>query len=198
MQLTTKSEHVRIVGIIMFVASASVFVLGLKYNYLFVWFLGAIAYIVRPKTHNKWVLILSLCGFFVAVLYWQLSKNTKSIEFAIEGSNRGLIELFMSLMACLFIQQVVLFKPKRYISKLIEKFFGACSKFSYTLYLSHKIIFLWILAYIIPTDSLDFTSMGIIKFITIVLFTTVTSWMLYLISERYTPKLKQVLKQRFL
>ena len=69
----------------------------------------------------------------------------------------------MSLMACLFIQQVVLFEPQKVFAKKIEKGIGYLAKFSYTLYLSHRIVFLWIVAYLIPSETCQFTTTGIIN-----------------------------------
>lgn len=196
--LTTKKDWVRVLGIILFVASASVYVLGLNYNYLFIWMMGAVAYLVRPKTRSRWVLILSLIGFFATIIFWQLSKDTKSIDFAIEGTNKAFLEMLMSLMACLFIQQVILFEPKRIFAKRLEKGIGNLAKFSYTLYLSHRIVFLWIVAFIFPLDSCQFNLIGIVKFIAIVVFTTFICWAIYLVSERYSPQLRKAMKKRLL
>lgn len=197
MILTTKKDWVRIVGIVLFVSATSVFVLGLKYNYLFIWMMGAVAYIVRPKTRNKWILVLSLIGFLASVLWFQLSKSTRSIDFAIEGTNKDLLEMIMSLMACLFIQQVVLYEPTKPFAKQLEMRIGNLAKFSYTLYLSHRIVFLWIIAYVIPMNTCQFTALGIVKFMLIVIFTTFICWAIYLVSERYSPRLRSAMKKKF-
>lgn len=196
--LTTKNDYVKIVSIVLFVLASSVFVLGLNYNYLFIWLMGAIAYIVRPKTRSKLVLFLSLVGFFVTILYWQLSKDTRSIEFAIKGTNNDFLEILMSLMACLFIQQIILFEPQKKFTKRIEKGIGNLAKFSYTLYLSHRIVFLWIMAYLIPYQTCQFTAIGIIKFIAILIITTFICWLIYLVSERYSPYLRRLMKNKLL
>ena len=196
--LKAKQDEKIILGLSVFVAAISVFVLGLKMHYLFIWMMGAVAYLARPKQKNIWVLLLSLVGLFAAILYWQLSKDTKSIEFAVEGTNKELIELIMSLMVCLLIQQVILLEPKKKVSKWIEKKVGDMAKFSYTLYLSHRIVFLWIVAYIWAKDSCQFTISGIIKFIIIIMATLFVCWLLYLVSERYSPSIKGFMKKRLL
>ena len=196
--LKAKKDGKIIMGLIVFVAATSVFVLGLKMLYLLIWMMGAVAYLARPKKKNKWVLLLSLLGLFVSILYYQLSKDTRSIEFAVEGTNKQLIELIISLMVCLFIQQVILFEPQKSVAKWIEKKVGEMAKYSYTLYLSHRIVFLWIIAFVWAEDSCQFTISGIIQFIIIIIATLFICWLLYLVSERYSPAIKKYMKSRLL
>ena len=196
--LKAKKDGKIIVGMIVFVAATSVFVLGLKMHYLLIWMMGAMAYLIRPKKRNKWVLLLSLIGLFASILYFQLSKGTRSLEYAVEGSNKELIEIIMSLMVCLLIQQVILFEPSNIISKWIEKNVGRMAKFSYTLYLSHRIVFLWIIALIWAQDSCQFTIYGIIRFLIIIIASLLVCWLLYLVSEKYTPQIKTLLKRKLL
>ena len=196
--LKAKKDGKIILGLIVFFAVTSVFVLGLKMHYLLIWLMGAVAYLARPQKKNKWVLLLSLVGLFAAILYWQLSKDTKSIEIGVEGTNKELIEVIMSIMVCLLIQQVILFEPRSNISKWIEKNVGGMAKFSYTLYLSHRIVFLWIVAFVWAKDSCQFTISGIIQFLIIIIATLFVCWLLYLVSERYSPAIKMYMKKHLL
>lgn len=196
--LKSKKDSRIIMSLIVFVAAVSVFVMGLKMHYLLIWMMGALAYLIRPKNKSKWVLLLSLVGLFASILYWQLSKDTKSIEFAVEGTNKQLVEMIMSLMVCLLIQQVILFEPSNRITKWIEKKVGGMAKFSYTLYLSHRIVFLWIIAFIWSKDSCQFTASGIIQFMMIIISTLFACWLLYFVSERYSPAIKGYLKESLL
>lgn len=196
--LKSKKDGKIILGLIVFVAATSVFVLGLKMHYLLIWMMGAVAYLARPNRKNKWILMLSLVGLVASVLYYQLSKNTKSIEFAVEGSNNELIEVIMSLMVCLLIQQVILFEPKKSFAKWVEKNVGGMAKFSYTLYLSHRIVFLWIVAFVWAKDSCQFTISGIIQFLIIIIATLFVCWLLYFASERYSPTIKKYMKRQLL
>ena len=197
MLLITKSNRVKFMGLILFVASVSVFVLGLKMHYLLIWLMGAIAYITRPSKKNKIILAVSVIGFFASVVYWQFSKDTRSLEIAVEGTNKELLEVIMSLMACLFIQQLILFEPKSRTSRFIEQQLGVMAKFSYTLYLSHRIVFLWIIAYIWPKTCCDFSLTGISIFVAIVVLTLLSCWVLYLLSEKHSPKIKEAIKSHF-
>lgn len=194
----TGGDKRRLTAFILLVASASVFVLGLKMHYLLIWIMGALAYLYRPQKKSITLLILSLIGFFSCVLFWQLSKDSKSVEIAIEGTNKEFLEILMSLMACILIQQLILFEPRRAFAKALEKGIGSMAKFSYTLYLSHRIVFLWIVAFIWPKDSCQFTGDGLLRYALIIIITLVACWLLYLISERYSPKIKKMLKVKLL
>lgn len=196
--LKASKDHEKLLGIVMLVGATSVFVLGLKMHYLLIWFMGAVAYIVRPRKKSILVLLTSFIGFFTSVVYWQLSKDTQSLSVAIDGTNKEFLEVLMSLMACLFIQQVILFEPKRLFAVKIEKWIGNLAKFSYTLYLSHRIVFLWLVAFIWPKDSCQFTIYGIARFLSIVVLTLICCWLIYLLSERYSPNLKKYLKRKML
>lgn len=196
--LNASKDSAKCIGIILLVGATSVFVLGLKMHYLLIWLMGAVAYIVRPQKKNIFVLLASFIGFFASVVYWQLSKDTQSLEVAIEGTNKEFVEIIMSLMACLFIQQVLLFEPKRRFAVKAEKWIGNMAKFSYTLYLSHRIVFLWLVAFVWPKDSCQFTASGIVQFLCIVVLTLICCWFIYLVSERYSPILKKYLKLKML
>ena len=195
--LKAKNDCKKIFCLIVFIAATSVFVLGLKMHYLLIWMMGALAYLVRPKKKDKRVLQLSLVGLFTSILYWQLSKDTRSIGFAVDQTNKELIEVIMSLMVCLLIQQLILFEPKKSFIKWIEKKVGGMAKFSYTLYLSHRIVFLWIIAYVWPKGSFQFTIFGIMQFLIIIMTTMLVCWLQYLVSERYSPTIKMYIKKRF-
>ena len=196
--LMTTKNRTKIIGLLIFVASISVFVLGLKMHYLLIWMLGAIAYIARPKQKNHWILFLSLIGFFAGVLFYQLSKDTHAINFAFKGTNEESIEIFMSLMACLMIQQSILFEPQTKIAKAIEKYLGNMAKFSYTLYLSHRVVFLWIIAYLWAEDTCDYSLKGLSIYFAIILISLFVCWLIYFVSERYSPQIKKYLKSKLL
>ena len=101
-------------------------------------------------------------------------------------------------MVCLLIQQVILFEPKKRVSKWIEKKVGGMAKFSFTLYLSHRIVFLWIVAFVCAKDSCQFSISRIIQFVIIIIATLFICWLLYLVSERYSPSIKKYMKKQLL
>lgn len=196
--LITNNNRTKISSLLLFVAAVSVFVLGLKMHYLLIWMLGAIAYVARPKQKNRCVLILSIIGFFAGVIFYQLSKDTHSISFAIKGANEEFTELFMSVMSCLMIQQMILFEPQTKITKAIEKYLGNFAKFSYTLYLSHRVVFLWIIAYLWADSTCDFSLKGFSMYVATVFISLFICWLIYMVSERYSPHIKKYLKTKLL
>ena len=196
--LMAKSDRKKYIGLCTFAAAVSVFVIGLKMHYLLIWMMGAVAYLVRPKEKNSYLLFGSMIGFFLSCVLWQFSKETHSLEMTVESTNKELLELVMSLAACLLIQQIILFEPKGKISTITEKYLGKMADFSYTLYLSHRIVFLWIIAYIWPKDSCQFTIAGMMEYFSILFVSLVGCWLLYFVSERQSPKIKTYLKAKLL
>lgn len=196
--LLTDSEKNKLISFTMFFGTLSVFVMGLKCTYLIIWVMGAIAYMTRPKKTNVSVLILSLLGVAGGILYYQLSKDSHFLGFAFKGNNRELIEMIIAFAFCLFIQQVILFEPQTIVAKSIEKLLGNMAKFSYTLYLSHRIVFLWIIAYIWPENVCDFTTKGLMIFLYIIALTLLCCYILYFVSERHTSIIKRKLKSLLL
>lgn len=196
--LLAKNNRIKFIGFCLFGTTVMVFVLGLKMHYLLIWMMGAVAYLVRPTQKNTFILWSSIFGFFATCMLWQLSRETYSLEVTIQFVNKDLLELAMSLMACILIQQVILFKPKSKFSVAIEKYLGKMAKFSYTLYLSHRIVFLWIIAYIWSEATCDFTLIGMFKYCSILIMTLIICWLLYLISEKQSNRIKLFLKRKFL
>ena len=192
--MSTKSRG-KLIGFCFFALSVSVFTMGLKMHYLLVWMMGAVAYVIRPQKGNVLILIFSFIAFCVGVLLWQLSKDTNTLQVAISGTNKELLLIFISAMTCLFIQQIILFKPTQKANVFIEQALGKMARFSYTLYLSHRIVFLWIVAYVFPEASCSFSLIGIFKFGCIIIITLFACWSIYLISERYSPNIKRLLKE---
>lgn len=196
--LLAKNNRMKFIGFSLFGTTVMVFVLGLKMHYLLIWMMGAVAYLVRPTKKNTFILWSSIFGFFAACVLWQLSKDTHSLKVIIQSVNKDFLELVMSLMVCILIQQVILFKPKCKFSVVIEKYLGRMAKFSYTLYLSHQIVLLWIIAYIWPEATCDFTLIGMFKYCSILIMSLIICWLLYLISEKQSNRIKLFLKGKFL
>lgn len=198
MLLMARTNTQKVVRFILLVASLAVFVMGLSMHYLLIWIMGALAYITRPDKGNKWVLFLGFISFFSCVLYWQISKESHTLDVAIVNTNKHFVELIMSLSASIFIQQLVLLKPSSKFMQHIESGGGKLASFSYTLYLSHRIVFIWILSYVVEPNSCDFSIHGFLKYLLVIFLSTLLCWLLYFISEKHTPKVKAVLKRLFL
>lgn len=76
--LTTKKDWVRVLGIILFVASASVYVLGLNYNYLFIWMSNSIlGFMVKGSNIDFMENRVKLINVSMQSLYMSSEDKTK-------------------------------------------------------------------------------------------------------------------------
>lgn len=186
----------KMVGFLLICISISVFLVGeMTIFYLSIWFLGALAYLLRPNNYSRSVFFLSLFGIVSGIALYQLSTDTRAFTFPIELNNTTLIELYMSFMTCLLIQQVILIKPSSKFSAWVEKSLGYMGNFSYTLYLAHRIICMWIFYYVFQKHGGDFTILNLLMYLFVVIICLFGCWLLYLVSEKHTPTLKRKLAQ---
>lgn len=187
----------KLLGFCFTCVAVSVFVVGeMLIVYLVIWFLGAIAYLIRPSKPNKKILWISILGIILGVGLYQMSKDTHafSIPFSLNGM---LIELYLSLMTCLLIQQVILVKPISTFSVCIEKVLGYMGNFSYTLYLAHRIICMWIFYFVFEKFQGHFSLWNILIYFGIVSTCLIGCWFLYFISEKHTTLIKRALAKCF-
>jgi peptidoglycan/LPS O-acetylase OafA/YrhL len=159
--------------------------------------MGAVAYIARPKNKNKIVLLGSVLGILLFVALYQISKESNSVHLPIVISNSIVVEVLLSVCMCLFIQQIVLFEPRSGISKLIEKTLGYMGNFSYSLYLSHRIVLMWVFGYMFAMNKGDMSLSSLLQYGAVVVTCLFICWLFSLVSERYTPHIKKELKRVF-
>lgn len=110
--------------------------------------------------------------------------------------NREMMGLCMSFFMCLFIQQVILVQPKNRFAQKLNSVFSYLADFSYTLYLTHRIILLVIFKYLYEENSAAFDGKGLLRFAIILAICLVVSWLIYLLSEKHTSKVKLLIKNR--
>lgn len=183
----------QILGFCLTCIAIGVFVVGeMLIVYLVIWFLGAMAYLVRPVKPNKTIFLISIIGVVSGVAFYQLSKDTHAFSFSF-SVNGVWVELYLSLMTSLLIQQIILMKPTSSISIYIERWLGNMGKFSYTLYLAHRIISMWIFYFIFEKYQGTFTIGDFAYFLLVIFISLVGCWLLYLISERHTMRIKSAL-----
>lgn len=192
----TKNSSIKVIGITLITASCSLFVLGFDMHYLLIWFMGAVAYLYRPQKKLNFVLIGSIIGIILFIGLWQVSVDSNSINFPLKLQHTRFIEIGLSLMMCLFVQQVILFEPKGNISMFIESKIGKLACFSYTLYLSHRIILMWIFFFYPYKHQGTMTLIDITIYCWCICLTMFFSWMFYLVSEKHSPYLKLTLKKK--
>ena len=174
-----------------------VFVSGLDFFYFFLWLLGAFAYLTMPKKGNKFVLLASMVVIIIGAALTQVLSDSHSVSITIPGiSNYKLAELILAIGMCVFFQQVVLFPPKRKIWIFIEEKIGAMAKFSYTLYLSHRIVFLLLFAFFFTQGEGQFIGKDLATYLLFFVISVVSCWLFYLVTERYTYNVKKYIKSK--
>lgn len=186
----SEKKSVKVLSVVLAILVLSLFFYCLKWHYLLIWVIGALAYMVRPKRRRVWVLLVALFAFVVGCFFWEYSKPSHSISFAY-AYNGELLELMIAFATCLILQQLILCEPHNYLSRRIEKFLGRCARFSYTLYLSHRIVFIWIVVVLGGRHTLDMTWTGMVLYGVLLAVTMVACLGLYYCGERYSPQLRQ-------
>ena len=195
----SQNSKKRLLGLIGFCLTVSVFLVNkMSLHYFVIWLIGALSYLIRPQEKSKVAFYGSLLGIIVGIVLYQLSKDTRSINLPLNINNPKLVELFLCLMVCVFLQQIILRKPKTKTAIFIENKLGYMGNFSYSLYLSHRIWMMWIFYFIYPEKVGQMTLMDFIKYISLLLICLIGCWLMYLGSERYTPQIKKYLKRLLL
>ena len=111
---------------------------------------------------------------------------------------REAMEVCITLAMCLYIQQVILCNPTCKVTIAIDKSFSKLADFSDTLYLTHRITLLLVFEFVFSKCTAHFDSKGILSYMSILIICLASSWLIYLISERHTSKLKRMIKNKIL
>ena len=165
--------------------------------YLFMWFMGAFAYITKPDKRNRFYLWSSLFMIGVMVVLSQFASDSNAINFPFKP-NASIIELILGFFMCTFVQQAILFEPQRRFTKIIDSTFSYLASFSYTLYLAHRILMVPLFEYIYPSEEGTLTAADLIIYTSLIILILFLCWLLYMISERYTKQIKTFIKQKVL
>lgn len=128
------------IGLILLVVCCLAFCF-LNIGYLLIWLIGAVAYLIKPKK-SVWIKWGSLFGIGLFMMLLQLTTNSNSFKEVVFDLNRLVLEVGMSFFMALFIQQIILCKPIHGWAKALDNWGTHWAAFSYTLYLSHRIVFL--------------------------------------------------------
>lgn len=132
--------------------------------YLLMWLIGAAAYLTRPNKFNKWHFTSSVVMLIIAITLTEITKESKAIPIEFPRFGEG-YNLFLCITMGWFVQQVILLNPKKKWSKNIELFFSKLANFSYTLYLTHRIVLLVIFTLWLEKEKADISFINIIIFI---------------------------------
>lgn len=188
---------VKFCGYILFFISCCIFT-KLAPLYLLIWIMGALAYKTRPSIFNKWMFAFSLFGILCFTLLYEFSVDSASLISIYKVNNTQFVEVGLSFCFCVFIQQVILLKPQNAFFKSIDKIGTLLAKPSYTLYLTHRIVFLLLFFYFFDMKEGDMSAPSILNYILFLTLTLFGCFLAYLLFEKHTPWIKCFLKKRFL
>lgn len=165
--------------------------------YLLIWFMGAIAYIIIPPKTNKWILGLGIVGTLISIVLCQFTSASIALKSFTLPISRSVSELILAFFFCIVVQQVIHLKPSSKVTKNVERNFSRLAKFSYTLYLSHRITSLWFFHYGLKYNQGDLSVKGILTYIGIITICLIVSFVLYLLFEYHTYRVKLFIKTIF-
>lgn len=163
--------------------------------YLLMWFIGAAAYLTRPKKLNKWHFTLSVIMLLIAITLTEITKESKAISINFLHLGEG-YNLFFCITIGWFIQQVILLPPQSKYTRFIESNLGKLAKFSYTLYLTHRIVLLVIFTQWLEKEKADMSLINLMIFTGIILTCIFISYIIYLLSEKHTQSIKLYIKEK--
>lgn len=163
--------------------------------YFLVWMMGAFAYLCRPAQGSKAIAAISFVAILVTLALSIMSSYSNSISLPWKPDYR-VMEVFVSIAICVFIQQIILFAPKNRLAVKINSAFSYLADFSYTLYLTHRITLLLIFVFLYDKGKAEFTPVTVMQHISIIVICLIVSWLIYLISEKHTKTVKNIIKKR--
>lgn len=164
----------------------------LSTHYLFIWLLGALAYITIPNKKNKLILLCSSVVLLLLIVVLQLSSGSNLADMSF-GLSRKNLELLFGFFFALFLQQIVLFEPKKEFSMKLNNFGKKAATFSYTLYLTH-IVVLRVLEYCNFPKSPSINMISISLYLAELLIAIIVAYVLYWCFEKRTYVVKQWIK----
>lgn len=186
----------RMGGVILFVICAATLSV-LETRYTLIWFIGAIFWVVKTRKYNNYLKWFYFC-ITVALCFVNLSlTNSNAVSVSIPF-NKGVVEVMIAMSIGLYIKQLTQTPlPTHGITyklyRIASKFFHEAANFSYTLYLSHRIVFLFLFEYLFTYKN-QFTTRNFLLYILLMLITLLVCYGLYFISERHTAKIKCYIK----
>lgn len=187
----------RIWGFFLFVLCCFVYT-KMNSAYLLVWLMGAAAYMCRPKTFSKVRLSISLVIIVVGAVCCQMTTATKfsgGVTLDIDGF---VFRVLLCFGMCMLAQQIILCPPKFGWTQAIERGFSKLADFSYTLYLTHRIVLLLIFSLVFEKCKADMSTLNKMYFIGILAACMAVAYGVYWCAEKHTNVVKRVIKAKFL
>ena len=193
------SKKYKVWGFLLFVVCCLVYT-RMNSLYLLYWLIGAAAWLCRPKRKRRWLLIVSLVMVCVTLGLSQIASESHAMPIN-PGINRTLVTVFMCFSFALLTQQIVLFTPSFKPGRLnvaykVERAFSRLANFSYTLYLTHRIVYLVVFEYIFDKYQAELCPRDLLHYSLLVVTTLFIAWLVSLVSERHTVRVRRWVKAR--
>lgn len=184
----------------LFVAFISILVFSKLYClYLLIWVLGGIAYASIGIKKSRWALygsLIAICACIIALQATCASQRPTGILNYLPTTNRGAISIWFSIFVCIFIKQIILFKPRFKFTSFIERKGTKLAAFSYTLYLTHNPV-RWLLEKAgvpMKMERVNFESISV--FIFTIVVALVVAYCIYWCFEKRTPQVKAFIRKK--
>lgn len=180
---------IRVLGWFVFAASVGVYV-KLNPMYLLCWALGALGWILMRssiKTICVWILIAATLIGFALNIWADLAQHSK------ESAVRLGALAFMSAGIAPLLGLIGKARPSG-ICCVLEESGSRLASFSYTLYLAHYPLFMFMNLWL-PAPSATISISSIAAFGIRIFVAVAASYLLYLLFERHTAAAKSYLKQ---
>ncbi len=187
----TNKIPVKIFLLILLAFTAFIFT-KLSAVYLFVWVMGAFVYFLRFENIKKryWIMIALMLLFGVALR----QMNSGSNAFEILQMPQSVSTLAFAFAGALFIAMLAGIRTENKIAVFISTTGCKLAVFSYTLYLTHYMVFRILQCYGVErADVLSFKSIAV--YVVMNLIGIAAAYLLYLPFEKQTTKLKILLKK---
>lgn len=174
------------------------FINFLNLLYFFVLLIGLLSYFIKKKRDNARpiitlvLVILMLFSFLVL----QTLTESKSIDLSsLNFVDKNTASIFLAVIAGLLISHINAFVPKSEIGLKIEKLGTKLSKFSYSLYLTHYPLMKF-LSFLGLSKSKEISFVSVSVYVLAFVLSIVVAYLVYLVSEKHTDKMKRFLKDR--
>lgn len=170
----------------------------LKTMYLLILFLGTFSFLLPRQQVNfrqmKILIFICLLGFSFLLL--QTTSASRSIVISQLGFvNREMASIILAFTTSLLVNYLIVSPPKTKTGIKIETISSKLSDFSYTLYLTHFPL-MSLLFYCGFPKSAQIGITSIVYYVLTILISLLVAYLIYLISEKQTSKVKHLIKER--
>jgi len=165
--------------------------------YLLILLLGTFAFFlprqdVRLRQIKIIILVVLLLGSFLLV---QATSASNAISIDLGFVNREMASIVLALITSLLVNLLIVSAPGSNVGRTVDRLGSKLADFSYTLYLTHFPLMSLLSYWGIPKSTrIDATS--ICYYVVAVSISLLTAYLIYLVSEKQTDKVKKWIKGR--